>query len=220
MINREKIGRILSRSGMLLIAVSLFLFLFIFSPVIREEIRYYFYSNNNKLQTDDIILNNNFENKRDVIIPADKDFSIIIPKIGANAPVIKNVDPFNGDEYRKKLTQGAAHAKGTAVPSESGNTFLFAHSSDNFYSANRYNTIFYLIHKLKKDDHFFIVYNEEIYDYVVSEVSIISADAGKYLKNEKFVGQSATLMTCWPPGTVAKRLLITGELEGVKESLN
>jgi sortase A len=96
---------------------------------------------------------------------------------------------------------------------EKGNTFLFAHSSDNFYTANHYNTVFYLLHKLENGDQFFIVYDDIVYKYIVSGTQEVSPDAVQYLETNSDDIQTATLMTCWPPGTTSKRLLVFGELE-------
>ncbi len=54
---------------------------------------------------------------------------IIIPKIGAQSGIVSEVDPYNKAEYLKALSGGVAHAKGTALPGELVNIFLFAHSS-------------------------------------------------------------------------------------------
>src|SRR5690606_7249057 len=46
----------------------------------------------------------------EVLVPQDPDFSIVIPKIAANANVIQNVDPANEPEYLDALQHGVAHA--------------------------------------------------------------------------------------------------------------
>src|SRR3989339_451702 len=60
--------------------------------------------------------------------PVDQEFGIVVPKIGANSKVIANVDPYNSKVYQRALTQGVAHAAGTVLPGEIGNSFLFSHS--------------------------------------------------------------------------------------------
>lgn len=117
------------------------------------------------------------------------------PKIEANVKVVKNIDPFNEKAYQVGLTKGVAHARGTALPGHAGNTFIFAHSSGNWYEANRYNSIFYLLHRLKKD-----------------RKKIVEAGDVKYLENTNQNTSTVTLMTCWPPGTTLKRLIVRGEI--------
>ena len=145
------------------------------------------------------------------IVAVDKEFSLIVPKIGANSKVVPDVDPYNSQVYQRELTKGVAHAKGTVYPGQVGNSFYFAHSSDNFYNANRYNSVFYLLNKLEKDDLFYFVYKEEIFKYKVLQVKIVSADSIDYLKGTT-ERKLVTLMTCWPAGTTLQRLVVVGEL--------
>lgn len=90
--------------------------------------------------------------KEQVLVPPDTTFSIVIPKIGATAKVIPNVDPNNEADYLPKLMQGVAHAKGSVFPGMQGSVYLFAHSTDNFWDVGRYNAVFYLLKDLKPGD--------------------------------------------------------------------
>lgn len=202
-------------SGAVLVALALLLFVLIFYPVIKEEIRYKFTTQNNSKITDIVITKESTKDKVNNIVPADAEFSIIVPKIGGNAPVIKNVDPYNETKYRNALESGVAHASGSVMPGEKGNTFLFAHSSDNFYTANHYNTVFYLLHKLENGNQFFIVHDNKVYKYIVSGTQEVTPSAVEYLETKPNDTQTATLMTCWPPGTASNRLLVFGELDDV-----
>ena len=145
------------------------------------------------------------------IVAVDPEFSLIVPKIGANSKVVPDVDPYDSFIYQKELTKGVAHAKGTVYPGEIGNSFYFAHSSDNFYNANRYNSVFYLLNKLEKDDVFYFVYKENVFKYTVLEVKLVSADSVNYITGVTD-RKLATLMTCWPAGTTLQRLVVVGEL--------
>lgn len=213
--NQTKIGNVMLWSGAVLVVLALLLFALIFYPVIKEEVRYRFTTKNNAQITDVVITKNSTNDQGGNIVPADAEFSIIVPKIGGNAPVIKNIDPYDEHQYRNALENGVAHANGSVTPGEKGNTFLFAHSSDNFYTANHYNTVFYLLHKLENDDEFFIVHDGTVYKYAVSGTQEVAPDAVKYLETNSRDTQTATLMTCWPPGTTSNRLLVFGELEDV-----
>lgn len=203
------IGSIFIKVGALFVIASLLIFFLIFYPVILEEAKFALRKNND---VDNIVVLDSLdaEIKDNVIIPADKEFSIIVPKIDANAKVVENVDPYTSAIYQRELTQGVAHAAGSQTPNLGGNTFLFAHSSDNFYNANRYNSVFYLMHKLEAGDKFYLVYDNELYQYKVTEKAIVDASRVDYLANT--ADSRATLMTCWPPGTTLQRLLVVGEL--------
>ena len=141
------------------------------------------------------------------IKPVNTDFSIVIPKIRANANVIKNVDPFDSRIYQKALTQGVAHAKGSGLPGFPGNVFIFAHSAINWYQASQYNSIFYLTNKLEPGDEIFVYYKGNKYHYSVAEKKIVKASEIDYLSNNQNT-TSLTLMTCWPPGSNLNRLII------------
>ncbi|MDO8498849.1 MAG: sortase [bacterium] len=146
------------------------------------------------------------------IQPVDEEFGIVIPKIRANAKVIPGVDPYNEREYQIALSKGVAQAKGTALPGETGNIFIFAHSSANFFEANRYNSIFYLLHRLEAGDEIDLFYQKQKFTYVVTEKKLVDPSEVSYLNN-KGSEPVITLMTCWPPGTTLKRLLVLGKLE-------
>lgn len=195
-----KISTVLIFLGLILITLGLLIFIFTFYPVIVTELTY---------RTDDSF--RSFGLKKPVI-PKDLDFSIVIPKIFANAKIIAGVDPYNQASYQIALTKGVAHARGTAYPGEPGNVFLFSHSSVNFYEASRYNSVFYLIDKLEKGDQIEIYFDRKLYKYKVTNKKLVNATEVQYLNSISTL-QTLTLMTCWPPGTTFKRLLVIATLE-------
>lgn len=191
----NRFSSILISSGVVLIGVGVLIFAATFYPVAREEIKY--------------TVSPKKINKE--IIPVDPDFGIVIPKIEANAKIVANVDPYNEKEYQWALTKGVAQAKGTATPGHVGNVFLFAHSSDNWYNANRYNAVFYLLTKLEKGDKIYLYYKGQKYTYEVYDKKFADPKNVQYLK--PFGAETTvTLMTCWPPGTTLQRLLIFGKI--------
>ena len=142
-----------------------------------------------------------------ILIPEDPDFSIVVPKIGANARVITGVDTANEREYSTALKKGVAQALGTAFPGEGGHIFLFAHSTDYWWNVSTYNAVFYLLGKLEKGDDINIFYKGERFVYRVIETKIVDPSEVEYITrktNEEFL----TLQTCWPLGTTFKRLLV------------
>lgn len=193
--NRDKVSSLFIYTGLFFIVASITLFIFIFFPVGSAEVNYRF---NTSMST----INE--------IIPIDDNFDIIIPKIKANARIIANVNPFDEKEYQRQLAKGVAHALGTVYPGQTGNTFLFAHSSGNWFEANRYNSVFYLLHKLVKGDEIYLYYNTNRYKYLVKEIKKVDSSEIDYLTG---AGEKKTLslMTCWPPGTTIRRLLIIAE---------
>lgn len=139
--------------------------------------------------------------------PPNTDYAIVIPKIGAAAPIVKDVDPLDSIIYQKALTKGVAHAKGTANPGENGSIFLFAHSSADLFTASKYNSVFYLVHHLSQGDEIKLWYQGIEHRYQVSSKEYVEASQVEYL-TEKSSAEILTLMTCWPPGTTIRRLVI------------
>ena len=146
--------------------------------------------------------------KQKILVPVSAQFSVVIPKIGANENVYSNVDPSKEEEYLNVLRYGIAHAKGTAFPGVNGTTYLFAHSADNFWQVGRYNATFYLLNKMEKGDEVILFYNGVRHDYLVTETKIVEATDTHYIDSKLGEGEKVILQTCWPPGTAWKRLLV------------
>jgi sortase A len=182
--------------GSFFLISGIILFALIFGQVINQEIKYTITK----------------PNVNKIITPADKNFGIVIPKIDANAKIIPEVDPYNSSIYQQALTKGVAHAKGTSYPNQDGNIFLFAHSSVDFYEAIKYNSVFYLLSKLEKGDKIDIYFKEQKYIYEMAEKKMVNPEDISYLTNSSSE-KTLTLMTCWPPGTTYKRLLIIAKIE-------
>lgn len=194
------------RAGLALVVFGVVLLVFIFFQAIKSEVGYLAYNPPEDYaivtkKEDSVSESNNS------IVAANKDFSLIIPKLGVNSKVVADVDPNDEIQYRAALKKGIAHAKGTSVPDKKGRVFLFAHSSDNFYNQSQSNTIFYLLRKLEKGDDVWVVYDGLPYDYSVKEIRYVNEDEVEYLAHDDS-NNDLVLMTCWPPGTSYRRLLV------------
>ncbi|MCS6956721.1 MAG: sortase [Patescibacteria group bacterium] len=204
--------------GNFLLFSSIFMILKTIYPVLREEFKYAF----NKIIQKEYRIAQNIETKpkeknllskafkfKDIefLVPADPNFSIVIPKIGANSRILPNIDPSNEKIYLNALNQGVAHAEGTAFPGEGGHVFLFAHSTNYFWNVSVYNAIFYLLYKLEKNDEVNIFYKGQRYVYKVIGKEVVDPSQVQYL-TRKTNREFLTLQTCWPPGTTLKRLLV------------
>jgi LPXTG-site transpeptidase (sortase) family protein len=147
-------------------------------------------------------------NKEQILTPIDPLFSILIPKLGIDEKVFPNVDPDNPQDYLPVLQQGIAHAKGSVFPGESGTTYLFAHSADNWWDIEHYNAIFYTLNNLSSGDEIAVYFENRRYEYVVSQQIISDPQDVTYLTAQHGGAQRLVLQTCWPPGTTFKRLYI------------
>lgn len=207
--NNEKIKKISLILGIALILLGAILFYLSFKEVLFSEVRYTI----ENIKNEEVKVELNSEDKtekKDNIVFLSPNFGLAIPKINANANVIKNVDPFDFNTYDKALNIGVAHAKGSSLPNENGNVFLFAHSAVNFYETGKYNVYFYLLPKLKKGDSIYVSYNKKIYTYEVEEVKIVKKDEVKYLQKIKDYN-TLTLMTCWPAGMNINRVIVVAK---------
>jgi len=206
--------------GNILILLSLVYLVKIFYQPVRQEIRYFieakiqkkYYLSGEKidegLKQKKNKLAQLFKMKTvEILTPADPNFSLVIPKIGANSIIIPNVDAANEEEYLEVLRHGVAQAGGTAYPGQGKHIFLFAHSTDYIWNVGSYNAIFYLLNKLERGDEVDIFYQGQRYVYKVIGKTVVSPDKVEYITrqtNREFL----TLQTCWPPGTTLDRLLV------------
>ena len=144
------------------------------------------------------------------------DFSIVIPKIKASAPIVEGVDPFNSIKYLTALKNGVAQASGTAYPGEVGNVYLFAHSTDAFFNVGRYNAVFFLIRHLNKGDEVDIYYRGNRYKYIVYDKKVVEPEDTKYFGSLVEGEKTLTLQTCYPPGTTLKRLVVLAKIDSTE----
>jgi LPXTG-site transpeptidase (sortase) family protein len=135
-----------------------------------------------------------------------KDYGIIIPKLGLDERVIFNVDPNNEEQYNAALKKGIAHASSTSYPDSNGLGYYFAHSSSPGLQV-QYNAVFYLLNKLEPNDEVYIWHDNKRYRYLVESKQINQPNDVAFLY-EAYDGEMIVLQTCWPPGTTKERLLV------------
>lgn len=147
------------------------------------------------------------------------DNRIVIPKINKNAPIVeadetlleqKKWDELN-EHIEEQLHGGVVHYPHTAKPYEYGNVFLTGHSSYYAWDKGSYKDIFALLYVLQPDDEFMIYYEGRKYVYRVSEKLEVDPDEVEAMR-QGGKRKIATLMTCTPPGTNLRRLLVIAEL--------
>jgi len=139
-------------------------------------------------------------------VSKNKDYGIIIPKLGLDERVIFNVDPNNEAEYTAALKQGIAHASSTNYPDQNGLGYYFAHSSSPGFQI-QYNAVFYLLNKLEVNDEIYIWHEQQRYRYLVESKKINQSSDVAFLY-ETYDEEMIVLQTCWPPGTTKERLLV------------
>lgn len=137
--------------------------------------------------------------------------SICIPKIQTKAPIIYGSGATYSDVF-DQLKDGVVHASGTALPGEQGNSFLIGHSNDYPWRAGNYKTVFALLDKLEVGDSFFTYRDGTRYEYTVTESFQVNPSE-LWVLDQPDEGSVMSLMTCWPPSTTLKRLIVKAELQ-------
>ena len=196
----------------LLVFISVIIYVFIFGPVLKVQIKYLSDQTGSIRYVIDSEPYNTFQK---ILSPVNTDFSIIIPKIAATAAVIDEVDPNDPIKYLPALKKGVAHALGSANPGDNGNVYLFAHSADAFYNVPKYNAVFFLLGKLSAGDDIYIYYKDRRFKYVVDTVKIVNPNEIDYLSGNLDT-KTLIIQTGYPAGTVNKRLIVTANEIGLQ----
>lgn len=137
---------------------------------------------------------------------ANQSMRLIIARINVDAPIILNVDGGNKKTYFSALENGVAHFKGTVLPGQKGNAFIFGHSAYYAWDPGKYKTIFAELNNLETGDYISIKQGESSLEYVVTEKKIVEPNNVSVLSPTPY--EQLTLMTCWPPKTIEQRLII------------
>jgi LPXTG-site transpeptidase (sortase) family protein len=137
-----------------------------------------------------------------------KDFFLSIPKIGTNKARIKaNIKSDVEAVYKKALENSLAHFKGSPIPGQSGNTFIYGHSiTESVYRDNPNNPVVEFTKLGKFGDKIYIDIDDKRISYTVNKVKIINPDETDILNDQG--GKTITLMTCYPFGSNSKRLVV------------
>jgi sortase A len=195
-------------AGAGLIGFAVISVMFMYWPIIKEEVRYKTSAPQNVIDTTDAE-NISLVQKQAASLGLNPAFAVYIPKIGAKANITPNVDANNETQYREALSQGVAHAAGTYFPGQGKTIYLFAHSTDAPWNVARYNAVFYLLKDMSIGDKITVFFADKIYNYRVIARQITAANDTSWLSGGS--AERLVLQTCYPPGTTQKRLLIIAE---------
>jgi len=147
--------------------------------------------------------------------PVSREFGILIPKIGVNAPIIADVDGSDKGDYLWKIKDGVGHFKALeikdftvdgAFPGEVGNIFIFGHSQIPGGDLSNYQGVFNQIPEMNEGDQIIIFYQNERFNYQVEEGKVVEKNDFEYLGPTEV--ETLTLMTCWPLGFENQRYII------------
>ena len=210
--NPSGIKRLFFHFGSVFVVISLISLGYIYQPIFKSWIAYKKIDQNEVKKITDNIKNN-------PLVPVSQkenndNFEISIPKIGAEAKIIKNVSPYNKDENMDVLKDNViAQSNVSSLPNngKGKTTYLFAHSTQQDLLAARKNSVFYLLGELNEGDVILINYRGNTYTYKVYTKKVIGSKETEYLKYKEDDKELLILQTCWPIGTNWQRLLVFAE---------
>lgn len=131
-------------------------------------------------------------------------YSLSIPKLKIDSAEVI----LGSEDLKKSLIQ---YPK-TAMPGQFGSPVIFGHSVlPQFFNPKSYVTIFSTLHKLKQGDEIIVDYDRVRYKYLVSEMYEVQPTDLSVLE-QRFDGRYLTLITCSPPGTYLRRLVVKAQL--------
>jgi sortase A len=221
--------RLIARvSGLIIVLLGLFFALYTFAPLLSWELylKPAFASNNftspipqKTILTKDTIkslLGNSLRPKgtwlpsvyKTTAVTSDvATYFLSIPKIDLENAVVSTVDTDVGSHL--------INFPGTVLPAQKGNSVIFGHSTlPQLYDPKNYKTIFAHIHDVRIDDTIIITLNNIMYTYKIIDISVTDAEDTSYL-NQDLDGSYLTIVTCTPPGTTWKRLVIKSRLDKI-----
>ncbi len=111
-------------------------------------------------------------------------------------------------DLKKSLVQYAQ----TALPGQLGNAVVFGHSVlPQFFNPKSYMTIFSTLFKLEQGDEIVVDFDNVKYKYLVEEMYEVQPTDLSVLE-QRFDGRYLTLITCSPPGTYLRRLVVKARI--------
>ena len=131
-------------------------------------------------------------------------YTLSIPKLRLDHAVVRS--------DHTDLKQSLIHYAGTALPGNLGNTVIFGHSVlPQFYNPTNYLTIFSTLHTLKPGDTMEIMADGATYAYKITQMYEAMPDDLSPLA-QSYADRQLTLITCTPPGTYLRRLIIKARM--------
>jgi len=149
------------------------------------------------------------ENGERNLLPKVSSYTLSIPKLGIAKAFVSTVDT--------RLSDHLVHYPGTALPPDLGTAVIFGHSTlPQLFNQKNYKTIFANLYKLKKGDVIVVSLDNAEYTYLVDRIAITGPE-NKTMFAQRQIGNFLKLVTCTPPGTKWKRLVVQSILQKIEE---
>lgn len=134
-------------------------------------------------------------------------YTISISKIKIADAQVSTID----NDLEKHLV----NYQGTGIPGRNGNAVIFGHSTlPQLFNPKDYKTIFANVYQLKNEDIIYAVVNGVTYTYKIIKITVVDPEDSSALVQE-YDNSYLTLVTCTPPGTTWKRLIVKSRLEKI-----
>lgn len=112
----------------------------------------------------------------------------------------------------ENLDKNLVQYPGTGKPGKNGNVVIFGHSVlPQFFNPKNYKTIFSTLPTIGKGEEILLDYDGIRYTYKVDELKEVPPNDVSILE-QKYDDAYVTLVTCVPPGTYLRRLIVRGRL--------
>lgn len=135
-------------------------------------------------------------------------YSLSIPKLNIKEAKVTTID--------YDLAKHLVNYGGTAIPPENGTAVIFGHSTlPQLFNPKDYKTIFATLHTLKVGDQIFAAVENVTYSYRIYNIIIVDPKDTEEIFAQRFDSSYIALITCTPPGTIWKRLVIKAKLERI-----
>jgi sortase A len=141
----------------------------------------------------------------DITKPKVSSYALSIPKINIKKAFVSTI---NTD-----LSKYLVNYPGTGIPADPGNAVIFGHSTlPQLFNSSDYKTIFANVFKLDIGDKIYVYLNDKTYSYKIYGIKIVNP-SDTSIFSQDYDNSYLTLVTCTPPGTIWKRLIVKAKLE-------
>lgn len=114
--------------------------------------------------------------------------------------------------FDEDLTKHLVQYPQTALPGQLGSPVIFGHSTlPQFFDAKKYTTVFSYLPRIKPGSDIFVKYKDTNFTYRVTKTLEVKPTELWVLK-QNFNNKNLKLITCVPPGTTLRRLVVEATL--------
>lgn len=132
-------------------------------------------------------------------------YKISFPKIGVIDAEVSNKDT--------DLTRHMVQFNSDTLPGKDGNSVIFGHSTlPQLYNPKDYKTVLANAYKLEVGDEINTEVNGATHKYKIISITVVEPTDTSVLA-QNFTDSFLTIITCTPPGTIWKRLIIKARIQ-------